>query len=607
MKPIAGRVVVAADHGGYALKEAIKRHLVSRGVDVLDVGTSSTEAVDYPVFARAAAEAVASGQVGRGIVVDGAGIGSAMVANKVAGVRAGMAFDLATAKNAREHNDANVLTLGAGYLAEDLALQIVDVFLSTECTAERHRRRVAMIDAIDASRRNAPEGSLHPATSRSSPPMTSPDFDSLVGRITQILAANPSLLVPPTCAGCAGCAAAGATECPAGGHCVTRCPDTVRSMIACVGPGCRVSAAPGVGEVPKDLAKFIDHTLLRADATYTDIDKLCDEAAQFGFASVCVNPVFVRRCAARLAGSSSVVCTVVGFPLGAIPREMKALEARRAVREGASEIDMVIAIGALKSGDLVARRRGHSRRGGSRPRRRRDPQGDPGDIAPDGRGEGSGLRRRPKGARGVREDLDGVLHRRRHGARRRAHGAGRRPEARREGVGRNPFRRGRAEAHRRGSDTDRSLGRREDRQGGARPRHRLRRDKRRLLMADLRSFVTLDAMQPQVAAYIGTIARGFLPVAFEASLIVEISPGIEINRVTDVAVKATDVRPGMQVVERLYGMLEVHSPSQAEVRQAGAAILAALSLNEADRIKPRVLSSQVIRRVDDSSGAAHQP
>lgn len=348
----AGRVVVGADHGGFALKEAIKRHLTSRGLDVLDVGTSSAEAVDYPVFARAAAEAVASGQAGRGIVVDGAGIGSAMVANKVAGVRAGMAFDLATAKNAREHNDANVLTLGAGHLAEDLALQMVDVFLSTECTAERHRRRVAMIDAVDAKRGNAPESSRPPATSRSSPPMTSPDFDSLVDRITQILAANPSLLVPPTCSGCAGCAAAGATECPAGGHCVTRCPDTVRSMIACVGPGCRVSAAPGIGEVPKDLAKFIDHTLLRADATYADIDKLCDEAAQFGFASVCVNPVFVKRCAARLAGSSSVVCTVVGFPLGAIPGEMKALEARRAVREGAREIDMVIAIGALKSGDL---------------------------------------------------------------------------------------------------------------------------------------------------------------------------------------------------------------------------------------------------------------
>lgn len=336
----AGRVVLAADHGGFALKEAIKRHLASKGTDVLDVGTTSADPCDYPVFARAAAEAVASGQAWRGIVIDGAGIGSSMVANKVPGVRAGMAFDVTTAKNAREHNDANVLTLGAGYLAEDLALRIVDVFLSTDCNVERHRRRVAMIDALDTER-NASE------SRRSSPPMTSPDFDSLVDRITRILAANPSLLVPPTCA---GCAATGA-DCPAGGHCVTRCPETVRSMIACVGPGCRVSAAPGVGEVPEDLARFIDHTLLRADATYSDIDKLCDEAAQFGFASVCVNPIFVRRCAARLAGSSSVVCTVVGFPLGATPAENKALEARRAIREGAREIDMVISIGALKSGD----------------------------------------------------------------------------------------------------------------------------------------------------------------------------------------------------------------------------------------------------------------
>jgi hypothetical protein len=118
-------------------------------------------------------------------------------------------------------------------------------------------------------------------------------------------------------------------------------------------------------------------------------------------------------------------------------------------------------------------------------------------------------------------------------------------------------------------------------------------------MADLRSFVFLDSLQPQLAAYLGTTAKGFLPIAGEASLIVEISPGIEINRVTDIAVKATDVRPGMQVVERLYGMLEVHSPSQADVRQAGTAILDALGLQEGDRIKPRVLSSQVIKHVDD--------
>ena len=118
-------------------------------------------------------------------------------------------------------------------------------------------------------------------------------------------------------------------------------------------------------------------------------------------------------------------------------------------------------------------------------------------------------------------------------------------------------------------------------------------------MADLRSFVFLDSLQPQLAAYLGTTAKGFLPIAGEASLIVEISPGIEINRVTDIAVKATDVRPGMQVVERLYGMLEIHSPSQADVRQAGVAILEALALQETDRIKPRVLSSQVIKHVDD--------
>ena len=118
-------------------------------------------------------------------------------------------------------------------------------------------------------------------------------------------------------------------------------------------------------------------------------------------------------------------------------------------------------------------------------------------------------------------------------------------------------------------------------------------------MADIRSFVFLDSLQPQLAAYLGTTAKGFLPIAGEASLIVEISPGIEINRVTDIAVKATDVRPGMQVVERLYGMLEIHSPSQADVRQAGTAILDALGLQEADRIKPKVLSSQVIKHVDD--------
>jgi hypothetical protein len=116
---------------------------------------------------------------------------------------------------------------------------------------------------------------------------------------------------------------------------------------------------------------------------------------------------------------------------------------------------------------------------------------------------------------------------------------------------------------------------------------------------DLRSYVFLDSLQPQYAAFLGTIAQGFLPLAGDASLFVEISPGIEINRLTDIALKATHVRPGMQIVERYYGLLEVHSESQADTRAAGEAILSEIGLDEADRRKPKILSSQVIRHVDD--------
>jgi len=116
---------------------------------------------------------------------------------------------------------------------------------------------------------------------------------------------------------------------------------------------------------------------------------------------------------------------------------------------------------------------------------------------------------------------------------------------------------------------------------------------------DLRSYVFLDSLQPQYAAFLGTIAQGFLPLAGDASLWVEISPGIEINRLTDIALKATHVRPGMQIVERYYGLLEVHSESQADTRAAGAAILSEIGLEEKDRRKPKILSSQVIRHVDD--------
>src|SRR5512144_2542687 len=117
-------------------------------------------------------------------------------------------------------------------------------------------------------------------------------------------------------------------------------------------------------------------------------------------------------------------------------------------------------------------------------------------------------------------------------------------------------------------------------------------------VADLRSYVFLDSLQPQHAAFLGTVAQGFLPLPGDASLWIEIAPGIEINRITDVAVKAAGVRPGMQIIERLYGLLEVHASSQADVLAAGAASLDALGLKEEDRWKPRILSSQVIHNVD---------
>jgi hypothetical protein len=118
------------------------------------------------------------------------------------------------------------------------------------------------------------------------------------------------------------------------------------------------------------------------------------------------------------------------------------------------------------------------------------------------------------------------------------------------------------------------------------------------MAVELRAYVFIDTLQPQHAAFVGTVAQGFLPLAGDAALYVEISPGIEINRITDIALKSNDVRPAMQIVERLYGMLEIHGPSQAEVRDAGRAILEALEVRDADRLRPRIASSQIIRRVD---------
>lgn len=153
-------VAVGADHGGYPLKQVILRALAERGWAVTDCGTGSTDPVDYPDFALAVGRLVADGTCEAGIMVDGAGIGSAMAANKVPGVRAANAHDTSMARNAREHNYANLLTLGGRMIGEGLALEIVDVFLATPWGAERHGARVDRITAIEReyARAAAPDG-----------------------------------------------------------------------------------------------------------------------------------------------------------------------------------------------------------------------------------------------------------------------------------------------------------------------------------------------------------------------------------------------------------------------------------------------------------------
>ena len=150
-----GPVALGADHGGFALKEALKSFLAGLGYTVVDCGTHSTEPVDYPDLAYAVARLVGSGEAWRGIVVDGAGIGSAMAANKVPGVRAALCYDYATAVNSREHNDANVLTLGAGLIGPSLAQQIAQTWLATDFGGGRHQRRVDKI--MDIERRFSKE------------------------------------------------------------------------------------------------------------------------------------------------------------------------------------------------------------------------------------------------------------------------------------------------------------------------------------------------------------------------------------------------------------------------------------------------------------------
>ncbi|MFH1524772.1 MAG: ribose 5-phosphate isomerase B [Chloroflexota bacterium] len=142
-------VAIGSDHGGFELKEILKTTLSEMGFDVRDAGAYNKGAVDYPDFAHEVARLVSTGKAWRGIMIDGAGIGSCIVANKVPGVRAGMAYDYSSAVNSREHNNANVLTLGAGLIGVNLAKQIVKTWLTTEFGGGRHTPRIDKITAVE--------------------------------------------------------------------------------------------------------------------------------------------------------------------------------------------------------------------------------------------------------------------------------------------------------------------------------------------------------------------------------------------------------------------------------------------------------------------------
>jgi deoxyribose-phosphate aldolase len=308
------KIAIGADHGGFDLKSTLLEHLRDAGHEVEDVGTLSYEAVDYPVFARAVAEAVAQGQADVGIMIDGAGIGSCMAANKVPGIRAALAYDLSSARNSREHNNANVLTLGAGLIGAELARQITDTWLATECTEPRHKKRVAMFGSDLPDQR-----------------INEQDIERVIDRLHQII--GPADVRP-------------------NGASVGEDPGTAREFVRLGATGLTtVAPAERPGDIPGDLARYIDHTLLKANATEDSIRVLCAEALEYSFRSVCINPTWVPLAANLLRGSPVLTCTVVGFPLGANESMVKAMEARRAIRNGAREIDMVINIGALKSGD----------------------------------------------------------------------------------------------------------------------------------------------------------------------------------------------------------------------------------------------------------------
>lgn len=140
------KIAIGSDHGGFELKAKIAEYLKSKGIEIKDFGTFTNESCDYPVFAKEVATEVANGSFNRGILICGTGIGVSIVANKIKGIRAALCFDTFCAKMSREHNNANILCLGQRVLSQDLALEIVDIWLKTDFEGGRHQRRVDLIE-----------------------------------------------------------------------------------------------------------------------------------------------------------------------------------------------------------------------------------------------------------------------------------------------------------------------------------------------------------------------------------------------------------------------------------------------------------------------------
>ncbi len=276
LNPKSRKIAIGADHAGFELKEKLKKYLTDRGHTIFDCGTFSTESVDYPAIAFHVARLIGNSEYELGIIVDGAGIGSAMAANKVAGVRAALCYDLSTARNSREHNNANVLTLGAGLIGFELAKQIVDVWLASDCTVDRHLKRVNMISEIE-------KGNFSVNTPSQNNPqlsglnMTEDDIKKIASKIQLLLNQEhpvashlSSSCENPTCNSC--------------GKCADKAPDAVRKFVSM--GATRISNAPGGIGAAQDIASYIDHTILKPEATIADIKKLCQEAVEYQFAAV---------------------------------------------------------------------------------------------------------------------------------------------------------------------------------------------------------------------------------------------------------------------------------------------------------------------------------